>query len=184
MHDTPHRLLSDLLTVPLQPYKRTAQEDRLNRDPSGVLDGKTAKAGDLLRIVNIMPAGDVTHIFSHIRKTYRIQWVVLEGGKSDPPSLMSRPSDLDIGERKARKAQKTKAMAASLSSTRTGRGKNRTKGSEQLAEPDIPSNSDTTEPKVIGAASESIGGELLLDAEGPPQFTARWLKMSDVPEAK
>lgn len=39
-----------------------------------------------------MPAGDVLHIFSHIRKTYRVQWVVLEGGPSEePPALVQEP---------------------------------------------------------------------------------------------
>ena len=42
-----------------------------------------------LRIVKIAPAGDVIHIFSHIRKTYRIQWVVLDGRGSTPPCLAS-----------------------------------------------------------------------------------------------
>ncbi|KAF8189844.1 DNA glycosylase [Mycena galopus ATCC 62051] len=32
-----------------------------------------------LRITKVQPAGDVVHVFSHIKKTYRVQWVVLEG---------------------------------------------------------------------------------------------------------
>lgn len=45
-----------------------------------------------MRVVKIVPAGDVLHVFSHIRKTYRVQWVVLEGGSSDePPPLVRRP---------------------------------------------------------------------------------------------
>ncbi|KAH8101827.1 DNA glycosylase [Cristinia sonorae] len=35
---------------------------------------------DDLRIVKTTEAGDVLHIFSHIRKTYRVQWVLLVGG--------------------------------------------------------------------------------------------------------
>ena len=50
--------------------------------------------GDL-QLVQMKPAGDVLHIFSHIRKTYRIQWILLEGNNDDsevqdieePPSL-------------------------------------------------------------------------------------------------
>ena len=38
-----------------------------------------------LRIRKIKPAGDVLHIFSHIRKTYRVQWVLLEGRPSSQP---------------------------------------------------------------------------------------------------
>ncbi|KDQ22382.1 hypothetical protein PLEOSDRAFT_35925 [Pleurotus ostreatus PC15] len=35
-------------------------------------------------IVNTKPVGDVIHVFSHIKKTYRVQWVLLEGC-SEPP---------------------------------------------------------------------------------------------------
>jgi A/G-specific adenine glycosylase len=44
------------------------------------------------RLVKIERAGDVLHVFSHIRKTYRVQWVVLEGGGADPPELAKRSS--------------------------------------------------------------------------------------------
>ncbi|KAI9432972.1 DNA glycosylase [Lactarius indigo] len=43
-----------------------------------------------LRLVKIERAGDVLHVFSHIRKTYRVQWVVLEGGGACPPELARR----------------------------------------------------------------------------------------------
>ncbi|KAF8273721.1 DNA glycosylase [Lactarius quietus] len=43
-----------------------------------------------LRLVKIKRAGDVLHVFSHIRKTYRVQWVVLEGGGTCPPELAQR----------------------------------------------------------------------------------------------
>jgi A/G-specific adenine glycosylase len=42
------------------------------------------------RVVEIERAGDVLHVFSHIRKTYRVQWVVLEGGGASPPELATR----------------------------------------------------------------------------------------------
>jgi len=45
---------------------------------------------DALRLVKIARAGDVLHVFSHIRKTYRVQWVVLEGGGTRPPELARR----------------------------------------------------------------------------------------------
>lgn len=45
-------------------------------------DGKDSASS--LRIRSIEAAPDVLHIFSHIRKTYRPQWVVLEGGASLP----------------------------------------------------------------------------------------------------
>ncbi|KAJ7599229.1 DNA glycosylase [Mycena floridula] len=37
-----------------------------------------------LRIITFRPAGDVLHVFSHIKKTYRIHWIVLEGGEEPP----------------------------------------------------------------------------------------------------
>ena len=41
-----------------------------------------------IRISQVISAGDVLHVFSHVKKTYRTQWVVLEGGGSSPPSLL------------------------------------------------------------------------------------------------
>ncbi|KAK0208996.1 DNA glycosylase [Desarmillaria ectypa] len=40
------------------------------------------------RIVKIQTAGDVSHVFSHIRKTYRVQWVITEGGDEPPETAM------------------------------------------------------------------------------------------------
>jgi A/G-specific adenine glycosylase len=37
-------------------------------------------------VKKIKPIGDVMHVFSHIKKTYRVQGVILEGGET-PPSL-------------------------------------------------------------------------------------------------
>jgi A/G-specific adenine glycosylase len=60
-----------LVTPPSRPTTTTkAQRNNL------------AMEGDVkrVRVKKIQLAGDVLHIFSHIRKTYRVQWVVLEGG--------------------------------------------------------------------------------------------------------
>ncbi|KAJ7207083.1 DNA glycosylase [Mycena pura] len=43
---------------------------------------------DILQITKVQPAGDVVHVFSHIKKTYRVQWVLLEG-TPEPPRLAS-----------------------------------------------------------------------------------------------
>ena len=49
----------------------------------GLKSTKSANSGDTtyqgLRIARMQSMGDVLHIFSHIRKTYRIQWILLEG---------------------------------------------------------------------------------------------------------
>ncbi|KAG7452096.1 DNA glycosylase [Guyanagaster necrorhizus] len=39
-------------------------------------------------IVKTQPAGDVFHVFSHIRKTYRVQWVIIEGGNEPPETAV------------------------------------------------------------------------------------------------
>ncbi|KAI1798021.1 DNA glycosylase [Ganoderma leucocontextum] len=60
--------------------------------PAGPSAAADADTGAALRVVKIVPAGDVLHIFSHIRKTYRAQWVILEGGAADcPPPLAQEP---------------------------------------------------------------------------------------------
>jgi len=76
MTETAHSLLSDLLTDPPPPFTKTIRKQ-------SSLPGTR----DRLTIVRVQTAGDVLHVFSHIRKTYRVQWVVLEGGGSDPPPL-------------------------------------------------------------------------------------------------
>ncbi len=47
---------------------------------------KNPSFGKTCQVKNIIPAGDIVHVFSHIRKTYRVQWVILEGGQG-PPQL-------------------------------------------------------------------------------------------------
>ncbi len=65
-------LLSSLIkSPPLDPRSKA-------EDPTG---------STVLRLVKVERAGDVLHVFSHIRKTYRVQWVVLEGGGTRPPEL-------------------------------------------------------------------------------------------------
>jgi A/G-specific adenine glycosylase len=59
---------------------------------------------DVPRLVKIERAGDVLHVFSHIRKTYRVQWVLLEGGGASPPELAKRSA-------LASSAKKTKGAA-------------------------------------------------------------------------
>jgi len=53
------------------------------------------------RLVKIERAGDVLHVFSHIRKTYRVQWVVLEGGGGTKPPELAKRSSLASGTKKA-----------------------------------------------------------------------------------
>lgn len=66
LRDAPRALLATLLVHPL-----------------AVKDGDIG----LLHIERTAPAGDVVHVFSHIRKTYRVQWIVLQGGGPECPAL-------------------------------------------------------------------------------------------------
>ncbi|KIK81555.1 hypothetical protein PAXRUDRAFT_155855 [Paxillus rubicundulus Ve08.2h10] len=78
--EIPSDLLRDLLInppVPLHP------KDGKTRDPCSSNDSMDAA----LQVVHVEPVGDVVHVFSHIKKTYRVQWVVLEGGGDEPPEL-------------------------------------------------------------------------------------------------
>ncbi|KAG6916423.1 hypothetical protein DXG01_006827 [Tephrocybe rancida] len=65
----PQTLLGQLLTISVLPF-----------DPRK----KTDIPNEGLMIKTIKPVGDVIHIFSHIKKTYRPQWVVIQGGESPP----------------------------------------------------------------------------------------------------
>ncbi|KAH6909645.1 A/G-specific adenine DNA glycosylase [Coprinopsis sp. MPI-PUGE-AT-0042] len=44
-------------------------------------------------VTKIEPIGDVLHVFSHVKKTYRKQWVVLEGGERPPPLKIPESSE-------------------------------------------------------------------------------------------
>ncbi|PSR78617.1 hypothetical protein PHLCEN_2v7364 [Hermanssonia centrifuga] len=97
MQDIAHALLSEILENAPQPYARTAKQRRSGtvRDSSRL--STSPHESESLRIVGIRPGGDVIHIFSHIKKTYRVQWVVIEGGGEEPPSLTSARTQPSIG---------------------------------------------------------------------------------------
>ncbi|KAG6335022.1 hypothetical protein ID866_4067 [Astraeus odoratus] len=72
------KLLAGLLVNPPPPFRTDSHTQRVEPDMNN----------EGLRIDTIRPVGDVVHVFSHIRKTYRVQWVVLEGGGDEPPTLL------------------------------------------------------------------------------------------------
>lgn len=72
MAQIPNTLLSRLLLFTVPPYNENNKNAK--------------KSYDTLQIKDLHSVGDVVHVFSHIKKTYRTQWVVLEGG-DHPPSL-------------------------------------------------------------------------------------------------
>lgn len=76
------------------------------------MDRDSAKGA--MRIVHVKPAGDVVHVFSHIRKTYRVQWVLLKGGGDEPPTLrQTSDSSKDRKTKTARKGMYQKRLEAS-----------------------------------------------------------------------
>ncbi|KAF7972150.1 hypothetical protein HWV62_18796 [Athelia sp. TMB] len=75
-----HGLITNLLVAPLAPYRSSKSKFFEPKHKQG-------DKGDDLRIADIRAAGDVPHVFSHIKKTYRVQWVLLEGGEETPPAL-------------------------------------------------------------------------------------------------
>ena len=70
-------------------------------------DNEDPHTDDELRMVKVVPAGDVLHVFSHIKKTYRIQWVVLEGGDDEPPQLVPDPDLAALDDAAAHSARNT-----------------------------------------------------------------------------
>ncbi|KAF8634840.1 hypothetical protein AX17_004090 [Amanita inopinata Kibby_2008] len=58
---------------------RVGQDDNASCKPKFKIGAESEH-----QVKSIIPVGDVIHIFSHIRKTYRVQWVILEGGVTQP----------------------------------------------------------------------------------------------------
>jgi hypothetical protein len=81
MIKVPNKLLSRLFLSAVPPYDNSRKTSETNA----------------LRIKEINPVGDVVHVFSHIKKTYRTQWVILEGGEH-PPSLRQGDMHQDTEE--------------------------------------------------------------------------------------
>lgn len=75
----PYTLLKELLIHPPHPSHSESQRlsNPTNFEPSYHVP----------KITHVKPAGDVVHVFSHIKKTYRVQWVLLESEGDEPPQL-------------------------------------------------------------------------------------------------
>jgi A/G-specific adenine glycosylase len=86
--ETSHSIIDNLLATPPPRYPLSPEERAIASD------------GDRLRITDIRHIGDTLHVFSHIRKTYRIFSVVLQGGLSPP--LLSHDCQHKSKRRKAR----------------------------------------------------------------------------------
>ncbi|KAF8180374.1 DNA glycosylase [Pholiota molesta] len=74
---------------------------------SGV--GNGSPENGTLAISSIISGGDVVHIFSHIRKTYRVQWIILQGGDS-PPTILEEKSPPPKGRRTNKSRTKKRSI--------------------------------------------------------------------------
>lgn len=80
--DLPYSVLVDLLAVP---------------PPKG---RGSAVSQDKLRITDMRDLGRTVHVFSHIKKTYQIMSVIMQGGAAPPP--LQSTHDVSAGNRGAR----------------------------------------------------------------------------------
>ena len=75
-----NKLLPSLLVHPPSPWRKGSQPKSMG--------GTTS---DIVRIMTMKAVGDVVHVFSRIKKTYCVQWVILEGGEDESPELHEEP---------------------------------------------------------------------------------------------
>ncbi|KAH9897030.1 DNA glycosylase [Cubamyces lactineus] len=134
-------LLSALLVTPPSAQSTAAVTSRGQAARRSTSQSSAERPGSL-RVAKVVPAGDVLHIFSHIRKTYRVQWVVLEGGTSEtPPSLVPAPDFASFGA----------AMPKTSKGKKTS-GKKRAAGPDEDDDTRGTSSSSATAPSSAPAA--------------------------------
>ncbi|KAF8551978.1 DNA glycosylase [Imleria badia] len=105
--EIPHGLLKDLLVdPPLCPYSGSKPQGCSKLGSGDEKEDDSTQGA--MQIVHVKPAGDVVHVFSHIRKTYRVQWVLLKGGGEEPPKLRHTFMCDSSMEGKSKVAQKGK----------------------------------------------------------------------------
>ncbi|KAI0659318.1 DNA glycosylase [Cubamyces menziesii] len=134
-------LLSALLVAPPPAQSTTAVTSRGQAARRSTSQSSAEHLGSL-QVVKVVPAGDVLHIFSHIRKTYRVQWVVLEGGTSEaPPPLVPAPDFASFGAAMPKTSKGKKAS-----------GKKRATGPDEDDDTRGTSSSSATAPSSAPAA--------------------------------
>ncbi|TDL21545.1 DNA glycosylase [Rickenella mellea] len=127
--------------------------------------------GGKVEIVHVKPAGDVVHVFSHIRKTYRVCWVGLRGGGGGgggdgrPPGLRE---EFDFGGEAEEERDAEDAEEENERGPRSGKVKS-TKGKE----------AKTKKRKRTNGDEEVDGCEVDVPDESPA-LRLRWVKMEDV----
>lgn len=145
-------LLSALLVSPppTRASRSDSQSDNHGQGQSSRHHSPKASAerAGSLRMDKIVPGGEVLHIFSHIRKTYRIQWVVLQGGPNEtPPPLVRTPEWDGIGT--VAKPKLTKGTPASRKS------RSSTEGTPDKASPRNPPTGPETQWVLLDAVADA-----------------------------
>ncbi|OAX43694.1 DNA glycosylase [Rhizopogon vinicolor AM-OR11-026] len=102
----PYTLLKELLMHP--PHPSHSESQRLAK-PTNV-----EPSYQVPKIAHVKPAGDVVHVFSHIKKTYRVQWVLLESEGDEPPRFRSTVSPDQIARKNGNRARKSKGKQRRL----------------------------------------------------------------------
>ncbi|KAH7883172.1 DNA glycosylase [Phlebopus sp. FC_14] len=114
--DTLNALLENLLLHPPPSFHQKLPESR-----ESVSRGNTYGS---LCVARIERAGDVVHVFSHIKKTYRVQWVVLKGGGEQPPELRNELTSTTVstGGKNGDKRRRRKRLCDSEGTAARGSG--------------------------------------------------------------
>jgi A/G-specific adenine glycosylase len=102
----PYTLLKELLIHPPHPSHSEGQRlsNPTNFEPSYHVP----------KITHVKPAGDVVHVFSHIKKTYRVQWVLLESEEDDPPRFRPTVSPDQVARENGNRSRDPKSKQRRL----------------------------------------------------------------------
>jgi A/G-specific adenine glycosylase len=105
----PYTLLKELLMHPPHPSQSENQRlaKQMNFEPLYYVP----------KIAHVKPAGDVVHVFSHIKKTYRVQWVLLESEGDEPPQFRSTVYPDQVARKNSNRARKPKGKQRRLEET-------------------------------------------------------------------
>jgi A/G-specific adenine glycosylase len=105
----PYTLLKELLMHPPHPSQSENQRlaKQMNFEPLYYVP----------KITHVKPAGDVVHVFSHIKKTYRVQWVLLESEGDEPPQFRSTVYPDQVARKNSNRARKPKGKQRRLEET-------------------------------------------------------------------
>lgn len=146
------------------------------RNPTRHSDRGSPVSEDDLRIAKTKPAGDVLHIFSHIRKTYRVQWILLVG------SLVNHSLPQDEAQQLSDDPRGGSASADPLSTTLPPalRSSSRPYTTGSATRPEKPTKSK--QANVLTAKRKK-----LIAADSVQESTrleAMWVRMDDVPDVK